>query len=63
MDKYSDQFTMTISQHGNPEDAASMKKYLKNKFEFYGVKAHLLRELAKPYFQKKRLPHIDDVPD
>jgi 3-methyladenine DNA glycosylase AlkD len=40
-----------------------MKKYLKNKFEFYGVKAPLLREIAKPFLKKHTLPQVGDVPE
>lgn len=62
MDNYSEKIIEVISQHDNPMNAVPMKKYLKNKFEYYGIKAPQLRELSKPFLQKERLPEISDVP-
>ena len=42
----------TFIQHKNPNNAAPMKAYMKNKFEFLGIKTPLRRELEKPFFKK-----------
>ena len=36
-----------LSTKRNPTDAAAMKKYMREKFEFYGVKSPLRREIVK----------------
>lgn len=41
----------TFIQHKNPNNAAPMKAYMKNKFEFLGIKTPLRRELEKPFFK------------
>ena len=36
----------------NPDDAGAMKAYMKNKFEFLGVKTPARRKLAKTFFKQ-----------
>ena len=36
----------------NPDDAGAMKAYMKNKFEFLGVKTPVRRKLAKAFFKQ-----------
>ena len=43
----------------NPDDAVAMKAYMKNKFDFLGVKTPARRKLAKAYFKQQ----IDSVID
>ena len=37
----------------NPDDAVAMKAYMKNKFEFLGVKTSARRKLAKAFFKQQ----------
>ena len=43
----------------SPDDAVAMKAYMKNKFEFLGVKTPARRKLAKAFFKQ----HTDSVID
>ena len=43
----------------NPDDAGAMKAYMKNKFEFLGVKTPARRKLTKAFFKQ----HTDSVID
>lgn len=43
----------------NPDDAAAMKAYMKNKFEFLGVKTQARRKLAKAFFKQQTDSVID----
>ena len=43
----------------NPDDAAAMKAYMKNKFEFLGVKTPARRKLAKAFFKQQTDSVID----
>ena len=45
----------------NPDDAAAMKAYMKNKFEFLGVKTPVRRKLAKAFFKQQTDSVIDWV--
>lgn len=42
-----DQLTALFEANANPEFASGMKAYMRNKFEFFGIKATLRRELLK----------------
>ena len=42
-----DQLVALFESNANPEFASGMKAYMRNKFEFYGVKSQLRRELVK----------------
>ena len=43
----------------NPDDAVAMKAYMKNKFEFLGVKTPARRKLAKTFFKQQTDSVID----
>ena len=43
----------------NPDDAVAMKAYMKNKFEFLGVKTPARRMLAKAFFKQQIASVID----
>ena len=43
----------------NPDDAGAMKAYMKNKFEFLGVKTPARRKLAKTFFKQQTDSVID----
>ena len=43
----------------NPDDAAAMKAYMKNKFEFLGVKTPARQKLAKAFFKQQTDSVID----
>ena len=43
----------------NPDDAVAMKAYMKNKFEFLGVKTPARRKLAKAFFKQQTDSVID----
>ena len=44
---------------GIPKDAVAMKAYMKNKFEFLGVKTPARRKLAKTFFKQQTDSVID----
>ncbi|MCW3784862.1 DNA alkylation repair protein [Plebeiibacterium sediminum] len=45
-----------FKKQGNPENAFNQKKYLKNKFEFFGLTTPQRRAIQKPFLQKEYLP-------
>ena len=47
------QLEKALSSRGNPTDAAGMKKYMREKFEYYGVKSSPRREIMKEILAAK----------
>jgi 3-methyladenine DNA glycosylase AlkD len=47
--------------HTNPENAHFMKKYMKNKFEFFGIQTTQRRELTRHFLKKENLPTVDKL--
>ncbi|MDT8418677.1 MAG: DNA alkylation repair protein [Lutibacter sp.] len=47
---------LEFSQHANPIIALEQKAYMRNQFEFYGIKSTERREIQKPFFMKEFLP-------
>ena len=50
-----------LSENCNTDNAMHMKKYMKNKFEYYGIKSPLRKELCKPFLKKENLPKIEKI--
>jgi 3-methyladenine DNA glycosylase AlkD len=46
-----DAIIKTFSAHANPSLAKEMKAYLRNQFEFFGIKTPKRREISKPFFK------------
>ena len=51
----------TYFENSNPEFASQMKAYMKDNFEFYGIKTDLRRSLMKPLVEKHRLEIRDTI--
>ena len=50
-----------FQQHANIEIAQAQSQYMKNKFEFFGIKSPLRRELQKPFLLTKYIPPKKDL--
>lgn len=50
-----------FSLNSNKEIAIAQKQYIKNKFEFYGIKSPLRRELQKAFLVQKYLPEKKEL--
>ena len=48
-----------LKEVANPEDAIHMEAYMKDQFEFLGVKTPVRRKLSKVFFKKNSSPAID----
>lgn len=59
--KYVSDIQTTLSKNSNSENALFMKKYMKNKFDFYGIKSPLRKELCKPFLKKEIIPDITQI--
>ncbi len=45
-----------FEKHANDKIARGQKAYMKNRFDFYGIKSPIRREIQKPFLMKKYLP-------
>lgn len=52
---------LEFAQHANPKIGLEQKAYMRNQFEFYGIKATERREIQKPFFIKEFLPKKDEL--
>ncbi|MFZ0545545.1 MAG: DNA alkylation repair protein [Candidatus Promineifilaceae bacterium] len=53
--------TEIFQQHADPETAEPMKQYMRNKFEFLGIKSPQRRALQKTFIAEHGLPPMDDL--
>ncbi len=53
---YIELLEIEFSKNANEENAKAQKKYLKDKFEHFGLKTPVRREIQKPFLQKEYLP-------
>lgn len=57
---YLSPIALQLSSSGNAENAANAKAYLRNQFEFFGLKTDMRRALCKTYMTKN-LPEYKDL--
>lgn len=50
-----------FESHRNPEIAVYMKKYMKDQFEFYGIKTPVRKQITKEFFKKYGLLSEEDL--
>jgi len=53
----------TFREHADSSNAFHMKRYMKNQFEFFGIKSPLRKEISKPFLQKDNLPNVTLLKD
>jgi 3-methyladenine DNA glycosylase AlkD len=58
---YTQAVVESFTLHADQSQALAMQKYLKNKFDFFGIKAPLRREISKHFIEKGNLPEMWDV--
>ncbi|OWY20077.1 DNA alkylation repair protein [Sphingobacteriales bacterium UPWRP_1] len=60
---YAQGLLQTFALHANPQNAAPMSKYMRNLFEFYGIKTPQRTELTRNYLKENGLPPVQQLPD
>lgn len=56
MNEYINTLKIEFASNANPEVAAQQKAYMRNQFEFYGLKSAERRTIQKPFLVKEFLP-------
>ncbi len=63
MSNYIKNIEAKFSKNANPEYALNMKKYMRNKIEFFGINSPLRRELSREFLRKENLPPTEIIKD
>jgi 3-methyladenine DNA glycosylase AlkD len=63
MHSYLQPITALYQQAANPADAAFMKKYMKDQFEYFGIRAPQQKEIRTHFFKTYGLPDPAEVPE
>ncbi|MHC0036023.1 DNA alkylation repair protein [Pseudoneobacillus sp. C159] len=63
MNIYAKELRELLLEHQNEQDARQMEKYMRNQFQFIGLKAPVMRDLFKKYTAEKGLPKHEDLPE
>ena len=58
---YSTEIIQVFKSSANPENASPMKAYMKNKFEYLGIKSPERRDLSKSFLTKASLPPAEQL--
>ncbi len=61
MNSYSSSLKTLFESHANPSQAAPMKKYMRDQFEYLGIKTPQSKVLMKEFIFKHGLPPIEDL--
>ena len=59
--RYIECLAAQFRRNSDPETALGQKAYMRNKFEFYGIKSSERRELLKSFLKKESLPPKEDL--
>jgi len=62
MDTYINDLTSLFQANADPLAAKPMAAYMRNKFQFLGIKTPLRRELAREFIKEHGLPALEDLP-
>lgn len=61
MKTYIETLEKEFQQNANPKIALEQKAYMKNHFDFFGIKSPVRKEITKPFLQKQYLPDKNDL--
>ncbi len=56
MNEYIDKLKSSFQKHADPVNAGGQKSYMKDKFDFFGIKAPIRRDIQKEFLVKSALP-------
>ena len=60
---YTQQVLDVFKLHEDPSLAGSMSKYMRNKFEYFGINSPTRKEISKPLLSRKYTPDLEKIPD
>jgi 3-methyladenine DNA glycosylase AlkD len=63
IDVYMSKLIQWMNQHRSEDNAKLMKKYMREQFEFLGIKVPERQSLLKEFFKKHGKPCLEDLPE
>lgn len=60
---YCQKIQLLFEQHRDPENAEGQQAYMKEKFEFFGMKAAIRKDLTRGFIKEYGLPPTEDLAD
>jgi 3-methyladenine DNA glycosylase AlkD len=61
MHPYTKKIVSLLSPHADPEAAVPMKRYMRDQFEYLGIKSPQMSELIKDYYEQNGLPDVTNL--
>jgi len=61
MNEFVQTLELELKRNSNKKIAAGQKAYMRNQFEFYGIKSQLRRQIQRPFLVKSYLPPKGDL--
>ena len=61
MQSYTTKLKSYFEKHANPSQAAPMKKYMRDQFEYLGIKSPQVKELLREHVKLHGLPSLEDL--
>ena len=61
MHKYAAELKFVFEKHAHPSQAAPMKKYMRDQFEYLGIKTPQSKTLMKEFISKNGLPSTEEL--
>ncbi|HMT28480.1 MAG TPA: DNA alkylation repair protein [Bacteroidia bacterium] len=61
MTPYTQGIYKVLKKHSNEENAIPMKKYMRNQFDFFGIKSDERRQLCREYLNSNELPKGEEL--
>ncbi|MGB4204485.1 MAG: DNA alkylation repair protein [Bacteroidales bacterium] len=58
MNLYLQPVALLFQENANPTDAVFMKKYMRNMFEFFGIRSTIRQEIMRDFFKTYGLPEL-----
>ena len=56
MNVYLSEVETAFKNHADPANAVGQKAYMRNQFDFLGIKSPIRKEIQRPFFRKENLP-------
>ncbi|MBH0163820.1 DNA alkylation repair protein [Fictibacillus sp. 7GRE50] len=59
---YEEKLWQYLNKQANKEDAEPMKKYMRDQFEFFGIRSPILKQSMKEFLKEYGLPSKEELP-
>ena len=63
MDNFVKLIKAEFKKHADSVNALGQKAYMRNQFEYFGIKSPIRKEIQRPFLRKEALPSKQELPD